>query len=149
VPNYNYVGLIGKPRYNDTAVLQDKSSKDILNVQRGDAVGIASRSSASLNEKSNQSTSSCRSRPRFLRRIRVPVHFVRRPGPLMTSHCHESESLSNSLTTSADMRCIADSRHEFTGPFRPRRRRKRRQQGREREKEAIFRGEQVADAIRS
>jgi len=39
VPNYSYVGLIGKPRYNDTAVLQDKSSKDILNVQRGDLVG--------------------------------------------------------------------------------------------------------------
>ena len=39
LPNYNYVGLIGKPRFNDTAVLQDKSSKDLLNVQRGDVVG--------------------------------------------------------------------------------------------------------------
>ena len=39
VPNYTYVGLIGKPRFNDTAVLQDKSSKDFLNVQRGDPVG--------------------------------------------------------------------------------------------------------------
>jgi hypothetical protein len=39
IPNYNYVGLIGKPRFNDTAVIQDKSSKDFLNVQRGDAVG--------------------------------------------------------------------------------------------------------------
>ena len=38
-PNFNYVGLIGKPRFNDTAVLQDKSSKDFLNVQRGDVVG--------------------------------------------------------------------------------------------------------------
>jgi len=38
-PNYIYVGLIAKPRYNDTAVLQEKSSKDILNVQRGDPVG--------------------------------------------------------------------------------------------------------------
>lgn len=38
-PNYSYVGLIGKPRFNDTAVLQDKSSKDFLNVQRGDLVG--------------------------------------------------------------------------------------------------------------
>src|SRR5215831_93647 len=38
-PNYTYVGLIGKPRYNDTAVLQDKSSKELINVQRGDAVG--------------------------------------------------------------------------------------------------------------
>jgi len=39
VPNFTYVGLIGKPRYNDTAVLQEKSSKDIINVQRGDPVG--------------------------------------------------------------------------------------------------------------
>jgi hypothetical protein len=39
VPNYAYVGLIGKPRYNDTAVLQDKSNKEFLNVQRGDPVG--------------------------------------------------------------------------------------------------------------
>jgi hypothetical protein len=38
-PNYTYVGLIGKPRYNDTAVLQDKNSKELLNVQRGDTVG--------------------------------------------------------------------------------------------------------------
>jgi len=39
VPNYNYIGLIGKPRFNDTAVLQDKSSKELLNVQRGDVLG--------------------------------------------------------------------------------------------------------------
>ena len=39
VPNFTYVGLIGKPRANDTAVLQDKSNKELLNVQRGDAVG--------------------------------------------------------------------------------------------------------------
>lgn len=39
LPNYSYVGLIGKPRFNDTAVIQDKSSKDFLNVQRGDPVG--------------------------------------------------------------------------------------------------------------
>jgi len=39
VPNYSYIGLIGKPRFNDTAVLQDKNSKDLLNVQRGDVVG--------------------------------------------------------------------------------------------------------------
>jgi hypothetical protein len=39
VPNYNYVGLIGKPRFNDTAVLQDKNNKDLLNVVRGDLVG--------------------------------------------------------------------------------------------------------------
>lgn len=39
VPNYSYIGLIGKPRFNDTAVLQDKNNKDLLNVQRGDVVG--------------------------------------------------------------------------------------------------------------
>ena len=39
VPNFNYVGLIGKPRFNDIAVLQDKSSKDLTNVQRGGSVG--------------------------------------------------------------------------------------------------------------
>ena len=38
-PNYNYVGIIAKPRGNDTAVLQDKGSKDLTNVQRGDMVG--------------------------------------------------------------------------------------------------------------
>ncbi|HYR77354.1 MAG TPA: hypothetical protein VEM96_16085 [Pyrinomonadaceae bacterium] len=39
LPNYAYIGIIGKPRFNDTAVLQDKSSKDLLNVQRGDVLG--------------------------------------------------------------------------------------------------------------
>jgi hypothetical protein len=39
VPNYTYVGIIGKPHANDTAVLQDKSNKELLNVQRGDPVG--------------------------------------------------------------------------------------------------------------
>ncbi len=38
-PNFNYVGIIGKPRFNDTAVLQDKSSKELINVQRGESVG--------------------------------------------------------------------------------------------------------------
>jgi hypothetical protein len=38
-PNFTYIGIIGKPRYNDTAVLQDKSSKDFIRVQRGDPVG--------------------------------------------------------------------------------------------------------------
>jgi hypothetical protein len=36
VPNYSYVGLIGTPRYTDTAILQDKSSKELFNAQRGD-----------------------------------------------------------------------------------------------------------------
>lgn len=35
-PNYSYVGIIGTQRYNDTAILQDKNSKETLNVQRGD-----------------------------------------------------------------------------------------------------------------
>lgn len=39
LPNYNYIGIIGKPRANDIAVLQDKSNKDLINVQRGDPVG--------------------------------------------------------------------------------------------------------------
>jgi hypothetical protein len=39
VPNYNYIGLIGKPRFNDTAVLQDKNTKDLKNIERGDLVG--------------------------------------------------------------------------------------------------------------
>ena len=39
LPNYTYIGIIGKLRANDIAVLQDKSSKDLLNVQRGDVLG--------------------------------------------------------------------------------------------------------------
>lgn len=35
-PNYSYVGIIGTPQYIDTAILQDKGSKETLNVQRGD-----------------------------------------------------------------------------------------------------------------
>lgn len=39
-PNFQFVGLIGGQRYNDTAVLKDKNNpKDLLNVQRGDVVG--------------------------------------------------------------------------------------------------------------
>ena len=48
--NYNYIGIIGKPRFNDTAVLQDKSSKDLVKVQRGDLVGGRFRVS-SISEK--------------------------------------------------------------------------------------------------
>jgi hypothetical protein len=50
VPNYTYIGIIGKPRFNDTAVLQDKSSKDLLNVQRGDLLSGRFRVS-SISEK--------------------------------------------------------------------------------------------------
>jgi hypothetical protein len=39
-PNFSYVGLIGKKRnIGDTAMLQDKTNKEILSVQRGDVVG--------------------------------------------------------------------------------------------------------------
>ena len=50
VPNYTYIGIIGKPRFNDTAVLQDKGSKDVLNVQRGDLLSGRFRVS-SISEK--------------------------------------------------------------------------------------------------
>jgi hypothetical protein len=40
IPNYSYVGIIGTIHHNlDTAILQDKRTKDILNVQRGDVIG--------------------------------------------------------------------------------------------------------------
>jgi hypothetical protein len=39
VPNFSYVGLIAKPRGNDTAVVQDKNSKEYKSVQRGDLLG--------------------------------------------------------------------------------------------------------------
>ena len=39
-PNFTYVGIIGKPRHiGDTALLLDKSNKEILSVQRGDVLG--------------------------------------------------------------------------------------------------------------
>lgn len=38
-PNYSYIGIIGSHRYIDTAILQDKTNKDTLNVQRGDLLG--------------------------------------------------------------------------------------------------------------
>lgn len=39
VPNFSFVGIIGDKRYSDTAILKDKNSKQLLNVQRGDIVG--------------------------------------------------------------------------------------------------------------
>lgn len=36
IPNYNYVGIFGTVRHIDTAIVQDKASKEILNIQRGD-----------------------------------------------------------------------------------------------------------------
>ena len=38
-PNYTYIGIIGSPHHIDTAILQDKSNKETLNVQRGDLLG--------------------------------------------------------------------------------------------------------------
>lgn len=38
-PNYTYIGIIGSPRYIDTAILQDKSNKELLNIQKGDLLG--------------------------------------------------------------------------------------------------------------
>ena len=39
-PNYTYVGVIGKPRHiGDTALLLDKTTKEILSVQRGEMLG--------------------------------------------------------------------------------------------------------------
>ncbi len=38
LPNYNFVGIIGKPHGNDTAVLQKKGEKELLNVYRGDVL---------------------------------------------------------------------------------------------------------------
>ncbi|HEY5885372.1 MAG TPA: TIG domain-containing protein [Pyrinomonadaceae bacterium] len=35
-PNYSYIGIIGTPRFIDTAILQDKNNRELLNVQRGD-----------------------------------------------------------------------------------------------------------------
>lgn len=39
LPNYNYVGIIGRPRGNDTVVLQEKGTKELLSKQRGDVLG--------------------------------------------------------------------------------------------------------------
>ena len=38
-PNYSYVGIIGPRSFIDTAILQDKGSKELLNIQRGDLLG--------------------------------------------------------------------------------------------------------------
>jgi hypothetical protein len=38
-PNYSYVGIIGTQRFIDTAILQDKTSRETLNAQRGDVLG--------------------------------------------------------------------------------------------------------------
>ena len=39
VPNYSFVGVLAKRSSNDTALLKDKASRDLLSVQRGDVLG--------------------------------------------------------------------------------------------------------------
>jgi hypothetical protein len=39
IPNYSYIGIIGTLKFIDTAIVQDKGSKETLNVQRGDLLG--------------------------------------------------------------------------------------------------------------
>lgn len=39
IPNYTFIGLLGKPSSNDTALLKEKGGKDLLSVQRGDLLG--------------------------------------------------------------------------------------------------------------
>ena len=50
LPNFDYVGILGKPRFNDSAVLRDKSSKELMTVQRGDLLSGRFRVS-SISEK--------------------------------------------------------------------------------------------------
>jgi hypothetical protein len=38
-PNFGFIGIIGTYKRLDTAILQDKSNKEVHNVQRGDMVG--------------------------------------------------------------------------------------------------------------
>ena len=38
-PNFGFIGIIGTYKRMDTAILQDKSNKEVHNVQRGDMVG--------------------------------------------------------------------------------------------------------------
>ena len=39
VPNYTYIGILGTQRFIDTAIVQEKTSKELLNAQRGDLLG--------------------------------------------------------------------------------------------------------------
>jgi len=50
IPNYTYIGIIGTQRRQDTAIVQDKGSREILNVQRGDVLGARFRLT-SISEK--------------------------------------------------------------------------------------------------
>jgi hypothetical protein len=37
-PNYSYIGILGTPSYSDIALLQDRNTRTLLNVQRGDVL---------------------------------------------------------------------------------------------------------------
>ena len=50
-PNYTYIGIIGTKHHLDTAILQDKSNKETLNVQRGDLLGGAGSASPVFQKK--------------------------------------------------------------------------------------------------
>jgi hypothetical protein len=39
IPNYTYVGILGTKHHIDTAIVQDKTNKEVLNIQRGDLLG--------------------------------------------------------------------------------------------------------------
>lgn len=51
--SYSYVGLIGKRSFNDTAVLMTRSTKELMNVQRGEVIGNRFRI-VSISEKEIQ-----------------------------------------------------------------------------------------------
>jgi hypothetical protein len=38
-PNYTYIGIIGTHGHIDTAILQDRSNREVVNAQKGDLVG--------------------------------------------------------------------------------------------------------------
>ncbi len=38
-PNYSYIGILGQRTFIDTAILQDKGNKEVVNIQRGDLLG--------------------------------------------------------------------------------------------------------------
>jgi hypothetical protein len=51
LPNYTFIGFIGRPRANDMAILKEKTTQDLYSVQRGDMVaGIFRVTSISKDE---------------------------------------------------------------------------------------------------
>lgn len=49
-PNYSYIGILGTRRHVDIAIVQDRSNREIMNVQRGDVLGSRFRI-VSISEK--------------------------------------------------------------------------------------------------